>query len=380
MSRGTVVDLFCGAGGASLGFHQAGFEIRGAVDIDEDALDTYERNLTNEGIVDFEPLQADLEETTFDEIRDHFGLEKGEVDVICGCPPCQNFSSLRDTTPWPEDEPKDDLLRAFVERIREEKPDLVFFENVQGILSSGEGAYIKWFRNQMEKVTREEDTEEQGGYGVNLKLVNAANYGIPQRRKRTIGVCVYGADPDDIAVRSPTHTENPDEDDERERWRWVQDAIVRDDLENLSKGEKQDDDPAHRARNHRQKTIDLMEAIPDDGGSWMDLRGTEHEDLIRECHQNIDSGAGSAYGRMAWKEPAPTLTTRCTTPSCGRFTHPEANRSITPREAALLMTFPREFELPDRISAAERVVGNAVPPDLVEAMLYSPSVERMFPS
>lgn len=109
MSRGTVVDLFCGAGGASLGFHQAGFEIRGAVDIDEDALDTYERNLTDEGIVDFEPLQADLEETTFDEIRDHFGLEKGEVDVICGCPPCQNFSSLRDTTPWPEDEPKDDL-------------------------------------------------------------------------------------------------------------------------------------------------------------------------------------------------------------------------------------------------------------------------------
>ncbi len=380
MSRGTVVDLFCGAGGASLGFHQSGFEIKGAVDIDEDALETYERNLTDEGIVDFEPLQADLEETTFGEIRDHFDLEKGEVDVICGCPPCQNFSSLRDTTPWPEDEPKDDLLRAFIERIREEKPDLVFFENVQGILSSGEGAYIMWFRNQMEKMTREGDTEEQGGYGVNLKLVNAANYGIPQRRKRTIGVCVYGADSENITFRSPTHVENPDEDDERERWRWVQDAIVRDDLDNLSKGENQDDDPAHRARNHRQKTIDLMEAIPDDGGSWMDLRGTEHEDLIRECHQNIDSGAGSSYGRMAWEEPAPTLTTRCTTPSCGRFTHPEANRSITPREAALLMTFPREFVLPKRISAAERVVGNAVPPDLVEAMLHSPTIERIFPS
>lgn len=372
MTRGVVVDLFCGAGGASLGFHQAGFDVRGAVDIDGDALETYTRNLTDEGIVDFEPLKADLKNTSFDEIRDHFGIDPGEVDVICGCPPCQNFSSLRDTTEWPEDEPKDDLLRAFVQRIREEKPDVVFFENVQGILSSGEGAYIKWFRDQMEEMGRDED--EDGGYGVKLKLVNAADYGVPQKRRRTIGICVYGAESENIEFPTPTHAEHPNQYDDLGRWKTVEDTIVRDDLVALSKGEQQDDDPAHRARNHRQKTIEMMEAIPRDGGSWMDLRGTKNEDLIRECHQDMDSGAGSAYGRMAWEEPAPTLTTRCTTPSCGRFTHPEANRGITPREAALLMTLPRDFTLPDKISAAERVVGNAVPPDLVESMLSSPTI------
>lgn len=377
MARGVVVDLFCGAGGASLGFHQAGFDVRGAVDIDDDALETYTKNLTDEGLVDFEPLKADLRHTPFDEIRDHFGLERGEVDVICGCPPCQNFSSLRDTTEWPEDEPKDELLRAFVERIREEKPDVVFFENVQGIFSSGEGAYIKWFKDQMGEIIR--DGDEDGGYGCKLKVVNAADYGVPQKRRRTIGICVYGVDGDEIEFPPPTHSEQSDVDDGLERWKTVEDMIVRDDLENLSIGERQDDDPAHRARNHRQKTIEMMKAIPEDGGSWMDLRGTDNENLIRECHQDMESGAGSAYGRMVWKEPAPTLTTRCTTPSCGRFTHPEENRGITPREAALLMSLPRNFTLPDKISAAERVVGNAVPPALVASMLASPTIRRMFP-
>jgi DNA (cytosine-5)-methyltransferase 1 len=377
MTRGVVVDLFCGAGGASLGFHQAGFDVRGGVDNDDDALETYTKNLTDKGIVNFEPLKADLKNTSFDEIRDHFGLEPGEVDVICGCPPCQNFSSLRDTTEWPEDEPKDDLLRAFVQRIREEKPDAVFFENVQGILSSCEGAYIKWFRDQMGEMTREGD--EDGGYGVKLKVVNAANYGVPQKRRRTIGLCDYGTDSEEIEFPAHTHAESPKESESLKRWKTVEGTIVREDLEDLSKGERQDDDPAHRARNHRQKTIDMMEAIPGDGGSWMDLRGTENEDLIRECHKVVDSGAGSAYGRMAWKEPAPTLTTRCTTPSCGRFTHPEANRGITPREAVLLMSLPRHFWLPDKINAAERVVGNAVPPELVESMLYSPTLKERYP-
>jgi len=375
MSEGTVVDLFCGAGGASLGFVDAGYEVRGAVDIDDDALDTYEANLCKKGRVKFdEPMQADLSETSFAEIRDFFGLEPGEVDVICGCPPCQNFSSLRDTEPWPEGEAKDALLQAFVELIREEKPDYVFFENVPGILNAGEDVpttYVDWFKQEMKEVTREGDDSEVGGYGVNLEVVNAANYGIPQRRRRTVAICAYGVDSKDIEFPEKTHAEDPE--GNKQEWVTIADTLKRDNLkQDLELGQKQVDvdgyptDPGHRARRHQDSTVEMIEAIREYGDSWSDLRGTEDENLIKECHRGLDGAAQSAYGIMSWDEPAPTLTTRCANVSSGRFTHPEESRSITFREAALLMTFPRWFELPEKNGAAERVVGNAVPPKMIK--------------
>jgi DNA (cytosine-5)-methyltransferase 1 len=117
-----------------------------------------------------------------------------------------------------------------------------------------------------------------------------------------------------------------------------------------------------------------MEAIRRHGGSWRDLIDTDDEEYIVDAHDGLEAGAASAYGIMNGDEPAPTLTTRCTTPSSGRFTHPDINRGITFREAALLMTFPRWFELPSKNDAAERVVGNAVPPKLVEQIANTLSV------
>lgn len=111
-----------------------------------------------------------------------------------------------------------------------------------------------------------------------------------------------------------------------------------------------------------------MKAIRRHGDSWRDLKGTDDEEHIVDAHRKVDSGADSAYGIIDGNLPAPTLTTRCTTPSCGRFTHPSENRGLTPREAALLMTFPRWFELPSQNDAAERVVGNAVPPEFVRSL------------
>jgi len=397
MSRGKVVDLFCGAGGASLGFVKAGFEIVGAVDAEKQALDTYEENLCENdlnqypGSVSFEsPLRAnlgrefaewedgELESVAFEDIRDYFGLEPGEVDVICGCPPCQNFSSLRDTESWPEGKPKDDLLRAYVEFVREEKPDTVFFENVSNIMKAGEdvpSAYVDWLVSAMSEIVRDGDSATEGGYGHALEVVNAADYGVPQRRERTIGVFVYGADDDDIVLPNPTHAEDPEEGSSLKRWKTVRDVIFRDDLKtDLELGQKQvgiegyPDDPEHRTRRHQESTVEMAKAIRRHGRSWTDLRGTEDEDLIKECHQNLKSGAESAYGIMAPDMPCRTLTTRCTTISSGRFTHPTENRSITFREAALLMDFPDWYRLPNTNKYAERAVGNAVPPTLVEKM------------
>ena len=400
MSRGKVVDLFCGAGGASLGFVQAGYEVVGAVDAYERALETYETNLCDrdldryEGSVTFdEPMRADLSRgyedddvdddlpaVTFDDIRERFDLEEGEVDVICGCPPCQNFSSLRDTEPWPDGKPKDNLLKAYVEFIEEATPELVFFENVSNIMNAGDEVptdYVDWLVRQMGSITRDGDSQAEGGYGHELRVVDAADYGVPQKRRRTIGLFVYGSSNDEIEFPEPTHAEDPD--DDKEPWVEVKDRIRRDELkEDLELGQKQvgidgyPDDPAHRARRHQDSTVEMIRAIREYGGSWKDLEGTDEKDLIKECHRKVDSGASSAYGIMEWDEPAPTMTTRCTNISSGRFTHPSENRAITFREAALLMGFPIWFELPNTNQDAERVVGNAVPPTLVSKILDPP--------
>jgi DNA (cytosine-5)-methyltransferase 1 len=399
MDRLNVVDLFCGAGGASLGFLKAGFDIVGAVDADEDAVDTYEQNLCQGDIVDEypgdvrfdKPMRADLSRNhesnnqideniptiTFEDIRSQFDLEPGEVDVICGCPPCQNFSTLRDTEPWPEDKPKDNLLRAFVEFIEEEVPDIIFFENVKNIMNAGDEeptTYVDWIERTVREITREGDSVEEGGYGVELEVLNTANYGVPQRRKRAIGLFVYGKDDKEISLPDQTHSESPDKDSDIEPWISVNEALSKhpDLKQDLDAGEKQvdiegyPDDPEHRARNHHQKTIERMEAIRDHGWGWRDLIGTDDEEYIVEAHEDLDRGADSAYGIMDGESPAPTLTTRCTIPSCGRFTHPEKNRAITYREAALLMTFPRWFKLPSRNDISETLIGNAVPPELVK--------------
>jgi len=399
MNRPKVVDLFCGAGGASLGFVKAGYEVVGAIDADEDAIETYKKNLCGDdsvvdefpGTITFdEPLRADLSRgyededvddglstVTFDDIRSHFDIEPGEVNIICGCPPCQNFSSLRDTEPWPEDKPKDNLLRAFVEFVAEEVPDVVFFENVRNIMTAGEdvpSTYIDWLTRSMESIIRDGDSKQEGGYGYALDVLNAADYGIPQQRHRTIGLFVYGRSNDDVILPEQTHAEDLDPNSSLHPWVSVNDALRKhDDLKyDLKSGEKQvgiegyPDDPEHRARRHHPRTIDRMEAIRRHGGSWRDLIDTDDEEYIVDAHDGLEAGAASAYGIMNGDEPAPTLTTRCTTPSSGRFTHPDINRGITFREAALLMTFPRWFELPSKNDAAERVVGNAVPPELVE--------------
>lgn len=359
-----VVDLFSGAGGASLGFAWADFEVRGAVDVDPDANEVYDDNLTDEYGIAPAPMEADLTETPFEEIRDHFDLDEGEVDVICGCPPCQNFSSLRDTEDWDEDEegPKDELLRAFVNRIEEANPEMVFFENVEGILNSDGGVYVDWFKRRMDEL----------GYELELRLVNAADYGVPQKRRRTIGLALKGVN--EVPFPEPTHAEDPDADADREKWNTVEDAWEQVDLPELKRGEKYVDDEAHRARRHHDSTMEIIQAIPEDGGSRSDLP----EELELECHEKVGTAAGNVYGRMSWEEPAPTLTTRCTTPSCGRFLHPEQDRAITYREAALLMGFPPGFALPDRNSTAERVVGNAVPPHLVESIVsrFEPSIRQ----
>lgn len=127
----------------------------------------------------------------------------------------------------------------------------------------------------------------------------------------------------------------------------------------------------HVARNHTPRVLEIVRSIPKDGGSRRSLP----ENLWLRCHLKLRAdrggGAESIYGRMKWKKPAPTITCRCTTPSSGRFLHPEQDRAITAREAARLQSFPDTFVFPDEFRYSEKLIGNAVPSELMQVQLQS---------
>jgi DNA (cytosine-5)-methyltransferase 1 len=329
-------DLFSGAGGGSLGLERLGINVVFGVDIDDKAVETYEKNLNSKAI------KADLTETSLDEIVQQAG--ENDIDMLIGCPPCQNFSSLRDTTPWNEDEPKDLLLQKYLERIEEKKPKYVIFENVRGILNTDNGVHIDTFIERM---------EDDLNYKVIWDIVNTKNFGVPQDRERVIAFGVHDYD-EELEFPEATY----------EEVRYVEDAIG--DLPSLSAGEESDEYNWHEATNHQEKTLERIKDIPKNGGDRTDLR----PELKLECHKNMDiTGAENVYGRMSWEKPAPTITTRCTNPSSGRFVHPEDHRGITVREAARLQTFPDDFDLPNTKKHASKLIGNAVPPKLIEEIV-----------
>ena len=334
-----ALDLFCGAGGGSLGLEKAGVNVIGAIDKDKKACDTYKKNLNGKVI------QADLSKISFKDIEERIPESK-DIDLIIGCPPCQNFSNLRDTTPWDENEPKDKLLKSFIQRINESEPDYVLFENVRGILNTKNGEFMNNLESKL----------EQMGYTFEWDIVKAINYGVPQDRKRVIG---FGSkNHEDIEL--PEKTE--------EEVRTVRDAI--DDLPKVKAGENCEKIANHKATNHQESTLERIRNIPKNGGSRTDL----DKELWLECHKDLEesegkSGAESVYGRMRWDKPSPTITTQYTSPSCGRFIHPEQNRGLTIREGARLQTFPDNFIFPNTKTHAKRMIGNAVPPKLIEKFI-----------
>ena len=344
-----ALDLFCGCGGASLGLKSAGYTVVGAVDNDPLACEIYSKNLG------LEPICADLRTFSGQEILDHYDLKKGDIDLIVGCPPCQGFSSLRKTRHPDGVDPRKSLVNVFCKKIADVQPRAVIFENVRGITSKhGLQYYLKRFLTKLEKM----------GYSTNWKLINAADYGVAQFRKRVFALAVKG--PDKPTFLDETHS-NPNNQTTSDVWKTVRDMI--ENLPPLNPGEECDSVLNHRARAHSERVMKIIRHIPKDGGGRKSLP----KNLWLECHKKLEEndakGAESIYGRMTWDKPAPTITCRCTTPSSGRFLHPEQDRAITPREAARIQTFPDTFEFPHEFGASERLIGNAVPAKLLKVQL-----------
>jgi DNA (cytosine-5)-methyltransferase 1 len=342
-----VVDLFCGCGGASLGLKMAGHKVVAAVDIDPIACKTYTENL---GLI---PICGDLRFFTGQQILEFYGLKKDDIDLVVGCPPCQGFSSLRRTRYPSGEDSRKGLVDIFLKRVSEIQPKAVIFENVPGIATSEGSNYLQNFVLRMGKM----------GYKTCWDIVNAADYGVPQFRKRAIALSINDGVKSDFPPKTHAH---PDEvKDDQKPWRTVRDEI--EDLPPLAPGGSSSI-PNHVARNHSLRVLAIIKNIPKNGGSRRSLP----KDLWLPCHLKLRGkkgrGAESVYGRMCWDRPSPTITCRCTTPSSGRFIHPEQDRAITPREAARLQTFADDFVFPKEFASAERLIGNAVPPTLISVL------------
>lgn len=328
-----VVDLFCGVGGLSHGLKQGGLNIIAGFDIDK----TCEYAYTHNNGAQF--FDTDITKVTKEQVLSLFGDSK--IKVLAGCAPCQPFSSYAFKNKK-KDPNKYDLLYQFGRLVEEVQPDIVTMENVPQIASFS-------LKNVLQDFV---DLLENHHYHCSVKVVYCPDYGIPQTRKRLV---LLASKFGDIKLISPTHS--------KDNYVTVKDVIG--DLPPLEAGEASDTDPLHRAKSLSPLNMQRIMHTPY-GGSWKDWP----KELMLECHKSENGRSfGSVYGRMRWEKPAPTMTTQCTGLGNGRFGHPEQNRAITAREAALIQTFPQEYKFfadEEHVSIvkASRYIGNAVPPQL----------------
>jgi DNA (cytosine-5)-methyltransferase 1 len=333
----SAVDIFCGAGGLTHGLLRAGVRVEAGIDVDPAASYAY---CSNNAGARF--LRWDVGRKNYPSIAKLFARRK--YRLLAGCAPCQPFSKL---TNGIERHRSWDLLDNFGRFVEGITPEFVTMENVPELARRGREVFEAFIR-----------TLKRHDYSVDWKIVNCAHYGAPQSRKRLV---LLASRLGDIAVPEGRYS-HPSE------WKTVRQAIGG--LPTIAPGAHHPDDPIHAAAQLSALNLRRIRATPHDGGTKDDWP----EDLVLECHRR-ESGSRyhSIYGRMWWDKPAPTMTTLCNGIGNGRFGHPEQDRAITLREAALLQTFPQEYrfwpsgeKLNNR--AIARMIGNAVPPELARAL------------
>lgn len=335
-----VVDLFCGIGGLSHGFIQEKIDVLAGIDVDETCRFAFEANNNSKFIA------KSITEINADEIKKIYG--DTEIKILVGCAPCQNFSSYmfkdkdKENNKWK-------LLYEFSRLIREVMPEIVSMENVAQLLNFDKAPVFNDFITELKTL----------GYYVHYEVVYCPDYGIPQQRKRLI---LLASKLGEIKLIPKTHT--------KENYVTVKDAIGN--LNPINDGDRDKNDAFHYSRKLSNINKKRIKATPY-GGGWKDW----DEDLKLACHKK-DSGKtySSVYGRMVWEKPSPTMTTHCIGYGNGRFGHPTQDRAISLREAALLQTFPVNYQFVDDINnlntaIAARQIGNAVPVRLGQVIAQS---------
>lgn len=340
-----VIDLFSGSGGSARGFQDAGFKIKAAVEINDIAMKTFLENFPQ--TIPFK----DIKDVSGKEIMKKAGLNNNNV-VIIACPPCQGFSTARRQSQRVTD-PRNNLIDEFVRITEEIMPIAFVMENVPGL---AKGIGRKKFQETKQKLTNL-------GYFMVENIVDAADYGVPQRRKRLV---VIGTKNRSINLKFPHQTHcNPESDNTHlPQWTTVWDKIGN--LPAVKAGQTHKNDMLHTAANLSDLNLRRMKITPKDGGS----RNSWPEELILECHKKTN-GFTDIYGRMRKNSPSPTITGGCSMISKGRFGHPVQDRAISLREAALLQSFPPDFQFIGNFGEKAKQIGNAVPPLLAQRIAES---------
>jgi DNA (cytosine-5)-methyltransferase 1 len=327
-----AVDLFCGAGGLTYGLEKSGIDVRLGVDVDPDCQYPYEAN----NAARF--LKADVRTLTGATISSH--LAEADLTLLAGCAPCQPFSTYSQRRD-PKSSSDWGMLLEFGRLIAETRPDLVTMENVPQLADNDV------FRDFVEQLH-----DYHTWYGV----VDCTEYGIAQQRRRLV---LLASRLGPVCLLSPRSL--------GARRRTVRAVIGSMPL--LAAGASDPQDSVHASAGMSALNLKRIRASQP-GGSWRDWPKA----LRAPCHHR-DSGAsyGAVYGRMEWDRPAPTMTTLCHGFGNGRFGHPEQDRAISLREAALLQSFPRKYKFVPkgervRITTIGRLIGNAVPPRLGEVI------------
>jgi DNA (cytosine-5)-methyltransferase 1 len=317
-----AIDLFSGCGGLTQGMHEAGFITKVAIELEPVAARAYKLNHPDTHVI-----QKDIREIDVRDIKKILGGQ--QLHLLAGCPPCQGFSSVRRLNKKQNVRDKrNNLVLEYFRMVKELKPLTIMMENVPGL----KDYYL--FKEIVKEL-------ECLGYHPKVEIVNVKEYGVPQSRRRLVMV---GSLLGEVDIAKPK----------------VGKVTVRDAIAFLETPEETKD-PLHKiVAKHTQEVNERIRLTPKNGGSWKDLP----KKYVLACHQRDGVGFNDIYGRLRWDDFSTTITGGCLNPSKGRFLHPEQDRVLTPREAALLQSFPENYKFPTDIpkQALALLIGNALPP------------------
>ncbi len=322
-SKYSAIDLFSGCGGLTQGLKDAGFSVLCGCEIRPEAREAYSLNHPDSHVY------PDIRQLRGKELLERLSLKTGDLDLLAACPPCQGFSSIRTRNRSVAHDARNELVFEVARLIFEIQPKTVLIENVPRLLKDPR---IERFKSRLKD------------YHFTPGVLDAQDFGVPQRRKRMI---LIGSKLARVSLPEPLAGK----------------MHVRDAIEGLPDPDGVHRRPLHRIRQRFGKVVqDRVATIKRD-------RSELPESLQLECHKRYNEGFRDVYGRISWDAVSPTMTRSSHNPSKGRFLHPSENRGLTIYEILILQGFPKRYKLPPDLGIGKlsSLLGEAFPPPMAEA-------------